>query len=48
MAKADYKTIDRYHAAFPDATGDMKKVCDVILNTAPKAEEVISYQIPGF
>lgn len=49
MAKTDYKTIDRYHAAFPaEAAERMQKVSDVIHNIAPEAEEVISYQIPAF
>lgn len=49
MAKTDYKTIDRYHAAFPEEAAErMQKVRDVIHNIAPEAEEVISYQIPAF
>lgn len=36
MAKTDYKTIDRYHAAFPaEAAERMQKVREVIHNIAP-------------
>lgn len=49
MAKTDYKTIDEYHHAFPaDVQERMQAIRAIIHKAVPKAEEVISYQIPAF
>lgn len=49
MAKTDYKSIDEYHKAFPkEIQAKMQSIREVVLKAAPKAEEVISYQIPCF
>ena len=43
------KTIDEYLAALPDdARTTLEKLRKLIKATAPKAEEVISYQMPAF
>jgi uncharacterized protein YdhG (YjbR/CyaY superfamily) len=43
------KTIDEYLAAVPeDARATLQKLRNVIKAAAPKATEVISYQMPGF
>lgn len=42
-------TIDEYLAALPKPTRDtLQKLRQTIRSVAPKAEEVISYQIPSF
>ncbi|MGE0237823.1 MAG: iron chaperone [Parvibaculaceae bacterium] len=49
MAKTDYKSVDDYVAAQPDAVrGLLEEVRAVIRKALPKAEEVISYQIPAY
>lgn len=49
MAKTDYKTINEYHKAFPKETQErLQTIRDLVHQVAPKAEEVISYQIPAF
>lgn len=49
MAKTDYKSVDEYIAAQPEAAQDvLKKVRESIRKALPEAEEVISYQIPAF
>jgi uncharacterized protein YdhG (YjbR/CyaY superfamily) len=48
MAKTDYKSVDDYIAARPEAMrGILEEVRGIIRKTLPKAEEVISYQIPA-
>ena len=49
MAKTDYKSIDDYIAAQPEALrGILEEVRAVLRKALPKAEEVISYQIPAY
>lgn len=49
MNKNKFSTIDEYISQFPDSTAEiLKKVRAVISETAPKATETISYQIPTF
>lgn len=48
MAKTDYKSIDEYHSAYPDAVPRMQQVRDIIHQVVPDVEEAISYQIPCF
>lgn len=49
MAKTDFKTVDQYHAAFPpDTVERLETIRGIIQQVAPKAEEVISYQIPAY
>lgn len=49
MAKTNYKTIDEYHKVFPEQVQErMQTIRALIHEVAPKAEEVISYQIPAF
>lgn len=49
MAKTDYKSIDEYHEAQADEVQErLQTIREIILKIAPKAEEVISYQIPAF
>lgn len=49
MAKTDYKTIDEYHKVFSGETLErMQTIRALVHKIAPKAEEVISYQIPAF
>jgi uncharacterized protein YdhG (YjbR/CyaY superfamily) len=49
MAKTDYKSVEAYVAAQPDAVRPvLKRVRDILRKALPKAEEVISYQIATF
>jgi uncharacterized protein YdhG (YjbR/CyaY superfamily) len=49
MAKTDYKSVDQYIAAQPEATqGLLGRVRDTIRKALPDAAEVISYQIPAY
>jgi uncharacterized protein YdhG (YjbR/CyaY superfamily) len=44
-----FQTVDEYLATLPKATRDpMLRLRDIIKQVAPKAEEVISYNIPAF
>jgi uncharacterized protein YdhG (YjbR/CyaY superfamily) len=47
--KRVFKTIDEYIATFPkNVQGILEEMRDAIRESAPQAEEVISYQIPAF
>jgi uncharacterized protein YdhG (YjbR/CyaY superfamily) len=47
--KQGFKTIDEYIATFPNnVQGILQELRQVIRDSAPEAEEVISYQIPAF
>lgn len=49
MAKTDYKSVNDYLSAQPESTrAVLERVRDVIRRALPKADEVISYQIPAF
>lgn len=49
MAKTDYKTADDYIAAQPEAVRPLLNDVRATLRKAlPKAEEVISYQLPAY
>ena len=49
MAKTDFKSIDAYVKTQTKASqAVLKQVRDVIRKAVPKADEVISYQIPAF
>jgi uncharacterized protein YdhG (YjbR/CyaY superfamily) len=49
MAKTDYKSVDQYLAAQPEAAqGLLQQVRSTIRKALPGAEEVISYQIPAY
>lgn len=49
MAKTDYKSVDEYIAAQPASMhGILQEVRGVLRKALPKAEEVISYQIPAY
>lgn len=49
MAKTDFKSVDQYIAAQPEAVrGILERVRGIIRKAIPKAEEVISYQIPAY
>jgi uncharacterized protein YdhG (YjbR/CyaY superfamily) len=49
MAKTDFRTVDAYHATFPPATRNrLETIRKIIRETAPDAEEIISYQIPAY
>src|SRR4051812_36813330 len=44
-----FKTVDEYLSTFPASTKSMLKVMrETIKQAAPKAEEVISYNMPAF
>ena len=49
MAKTDFKNVDEYQNTF---TGDVRTrletIRQIIRETAPDAEEIISYQIPAY
>src|SRR5262249_16724290 len=49
MAKTDFKSFDEYLATFDGKhAAGLKAIRKAILAGVPQAEEVISYQIPGF
>jgi uncharacterized protein YdhG (YjbR/CyaY superfamily) len=49
MARTDYKSVDDYIAAQPEAVrGLLADVRAALRKALPKADEVISYQIPAY
>src|SRR5262245_20699493 len=49
MAKTNFKTINEYIASKPrEVQSLLKQLRDAIRKAVPEAEELISYQIPGF
>src|SRR5262245_57333095 len=49
MAKTDYKSVNEYMASKPKDVRDvLKQVRSAIRKAVPTADEVISYQIPGY
>jgi uncharacterized protein YdhG (YjbR/CyaY superfamily) len=49
MIKSGYKTVNEYIDSFPKETRRVLKILrTVIKSSAPKAEEKISYQMPGY
>jgi uncharacterized protein YdhG (YjbR/CyaY superfamily) len=49
MAKTEFKTVDEYIAAQPEAAQVvLNRVRSAIRKGLPRAEEVISYQIPAY
>jgi uncharacterized protein YdhG (YjbR/CyaY superfamily) len=49
MAKINYKSVDEYIAAQPEAVqGALRRVRSIIRKGMPAAEEIISYQIPAY
>ncbi len=49
MAKAGFKSVDEYIASQPQTVqGTLGRVRSTIRKALPKAEEVISYQIPAY
>lgn len=48
-SRKQFETIDEYIATFPkDVQGTLEKIRQSIKESAPNAEEVISYQMPAF
>lgn len=49
MESIKFKTIDEYHAAFPENVSNiLESIRQTIKNAAPQAEEGISYNMPAF
>ena len=49
MERTKYTTVDQYIASFPPGIArKLQQVRKVIRNVAPDAEEIISYNIPGY
>src|SRR5688572_3540132 len=49
MAKTDFKSVDQYIAAQPGPVQPaLRKMRGIIRKAVPRAEEVISYQIPAY
>ena len=49
MANTDYKSVDEYIAAQPEAVqATLRRVRAIICKAMPGADEVISYQIPAY
>ncbi len=49
MAKTDFKSVDEYIASQPETIqGVLEHVRSTIRKALPKADEVISYQIPAY
>lgn len=48
-APIKFKTVDEYHATFPASTkAKLQQMRSTIKKAAPKAEEVISYNMPAY
>src|SRR6202030_345891 len=49
MVKTDFKSVDEYIAAQPEAVqGVLKRVRSIVRKAMPEAEEVISYKMPTY
>jgi len=49
MARTNFRSVDEYMALQPEASrGRLERVREIIRKAVPKAEEVISYQIPAY
>lgn len=49
MAKTNFKSVDEYVAAQPEAVRPiLQRVRAGIRKAVPQAEEIISYQMPGY
>ncbi len=49
MAKTNFQSVDEYIASRPEAVQEvLKRVRSIVRKAVPKAEEVISYQIPAY
>ena len=49
MAKTDFKSVDDYIASHPESAQPiLQRVRSTIRRAVPRAEEVISYQIPAY
>lgn len=49
MAKTDFKSVDEYIAAQPEALQSvLQRVRSILRKAVPDAEEVVSYQIPTY
>jgi uncharacterized protein YdhG (YjbR/CyaY superfamily) len=49
MANTDYKSVNEYIASRPEAVrGVLKRVRSTIRQAVPKADEMISYQMPAY
>ena len=49
MANTDFKSVDEYIASKPEAVrGILERVRSAIRKALPRADEVISYQIPAY
>ncbi|MEO7393824.1 MAG: DUF1801 domain-containing protein [Chitinophagaceae bacterium] len=49
MAKTNFKNVDEYISTFPENVRSvLEQLRQTIKKAAPKAEEVISYQMPAF
>jgi uncharacterized protein YdhG (YjbR/CyaY superfamily) len=49
MAETDFKSVDEYISTFPkDTQAVLQRVRGTIRTALPGADEVISYQIPGY
>src|SRR3979409_539514 len=49
MAETDFKSVDEYISTFPkDTQAVLQRVRGTIRRALPGADEVISYQIPGY
>lgn len=49
MAKTDFKSVDEYIATQPkDVQSILRRIRGAIRKAVPRAEEVISYQIPAY
>ncbi len=48
-SKTKFKTVDEYLAAFPREVSDrLKQMRKIVRQVAPKAEELISYNMPAY
>lgn len=43
-----FKSVDEYIKAFPDFKAQLEHIRAIIREAAPKAEEMISYNMPGY
>lgn len=43
-----FQSVDEYIKAFPDFKSQLEEIRNIIRKAAPKAEEMISYNMPGY
>lgn len=48
MQSRKFKTVDEYISSFPEFRNKLEEIRAIIKEAAPRAEELISYNMPGY